>query len=105
MRRPHEGVFFMVSSPMGPVDPYPLLDLGELVALKLPPREAVIEGLIYCRSIVRLGAREKSGKSLMGVDMACSVVLGEEFLGRPTRRGPVALIPLEEQIAEIRQRI
>src|SRR5215203_504438 len=88
-----------------PVDPYPLLDLGALVALELPPREAVIDGLVYCRSLTRLGAREKAGKSLMGVDMACSTVLGEDFLGRPTRQGPVALIPLEELIGEVRQRI
>jgi hypothetical protein len=65
----------------------------------------MIEHVVPARAASRMGGREKGGKSLMSVDMACSVVLGEPFAGQATTPGPVALFPLEEYVGDVRQRI
>jgi hypothetical protein len=85
--------------------PFQLLSLQELVALELPPRRWVIEDLVPAQALTRFGAREKGGKSLMTIDMACSVVLAEPFAGLGVTPGPAALFPLEEYIGEVRTRI
>ena len=84
---------------------YRPLPLADLVALKLPEREAVVDGLLFAGSVTLFSAREKSGKTMIATDAACAITLGEAFLDRAVRQGPVIVIALEENIREVRDRI
>ncbi len=90
---------------MSGATPYRTLDLVELFALELPPLEYAVEGVLPLGSLTMLAAREKAGKSLLAVDLCCSIALGEPFVGRAVLEGSALLVPAEENIREVRQRI
>lgn len=84
---------------------YSPLGISELNALELPPVEYVIDGIIPAGALVLLHAREKSGKSLMAIDMLVSVASGETFLDRAVTQGPAAIVTLEDNLRDVRSRV
>ncbi len=86
-------------------DAFKPLSLSELMALELPIREWVVDGILPLGSFTMLAAREKAGKSLILTDLVCSVALGEPFLGLSVRQGPAVLVPAEDHIRDVRERI
>ncbi|MBC7540681.1 MAG: AAA family ATPase [Bacteriovorax sp.] len=58
--------------------------------------EWVVDGLLARESTSLVIAQPKVGKSELSRDLSASVAKGESFLGFSTKRGPVLLIPLEE---------
>ncbi len=82
------------------------LSIAELEALQLPEREDVVDGgLLVAGSVTLFSAREKSGKTMLCTDLACSIVAEQPFLDRAVASGPVIFIALEENIREVRRRI
>ncbi len=82
------------------------LSVADLEALHLPEREDIVGGgLLVAGSVTLFAAREKSGKMMLGTDLACCVVCEQPFLDRAVWPGPVIFIALEENIREVRQRI
>jgi hypothetical protein len=85
--------------------PFTTLTLEELIALELPHLEWAVDGILPLGSFTLLAAREKAGKSLLAVDLCCSIALGESFLDFAVRQGPALFVPAEENMREIRDRI
>lgn len=84
---------------------YTPLGISELNALELPPVEYVIDGIIPAGALILLHAREKSGKSLMAIDMMVSIATGETFLDRAVTQGPAAIVTLEDNLRDVRSRV
>jgi hypothetical protein len=84
---------------------YRPLTLPELYRFEIPPREWVVDELLPRGSLTLLAAREKAGKSLLAVDLCCSVAAGEPFLDRAVTPGPTLLVPAEDHIREIQDRM
>ncbi len=80
-------------------------DLASFGALHLLDVEHVVEGLIPTASLTLFAGREKGGKSLHMMDLACSVAAGEQYLGRDTIAGPVILGAAEDHPRSIRARL
>lgn len=89
----------------GPIRPFRPYTLEELFALPLPDLEWAVDGILPLGALTMLAGREKAGKSLLAIDLCCSVALGETFLGLTTRKGPVIYVPAEENVREVRDRI
>lgn len=85
--------------------PFHTMTLAELLALQIPELEWAVDGVLPLGSFTLLAAREKAGKSLLAVDLCCSVALGETFMDRAVRQGPALLVPAEENIRDVRARI
>jgi len=83
---------------------YKPLGIAELNALELPPVEYVIDGIIPAGALVLLSSREKSGKSLMVIDLLMSIATGESFLDREATPGPVVYLSLEDNLRDVRAR-
>lgn len=81
------------------------LSLEQLFALELPEVEYVVDGILPLGSAALLSAREKAGKGLITLDLCAAVALGEPFLDRAVREGPVIYCAAEEHIRDVRQRI
>ena len=65
----------------------------------------VWEGILPQGGMSLLVAKPKVGKSTLALNLAVAVSRGEDFLGRPTIRGPVVYLALEEKRGEIRKRL
>jgi hypothetical protein len=81
------------------------LSLAELCALELPDLEWVVEDLLPRGTLTLLSAREKAGKSLLAAYLAACVAHGEPFLDRAVAQGPVLLVPAEEHLRDVRDRL
>ena len=57
--------------------------------------EYVVDGLLPVGGTAILAGRPKGGKSTLAANLSLSVVRGESFFGRATRRGPVLYVALE----------
>ncbi len=98
-------------------DPYPpegammarpalhLLSLADLDRMEFPPTHWVVEDLIPAGTLILVVGRPKAGKSLLTIDLAASVALGETFLGRATTQGPAVLVPAEDALPLVRDRL
>jgi hypothetical protein len=84
---------------------YRPLTLRELYSFEIPRREWVVDEILPRGSLTLLAAREKAGKSLLAVDLCCSVAAGEPFLDRAVTPGPTLLVPAEDHIREIQDRV
>ena len=82
-----------------------LYSYDELIALDLPEPEYVVAGMFAKGNAVILNAREKSGKGFLMLDVAISIALGQPFLGREVKQGPVIYLALEESLQTIRDRL
>ncbi|MFL5759101.1 MAG: AAA family ATPase [Thermomicrobiales bacterium] len=94
-----------MSTAAPPIAPFETITLAELIALELPEVEYAVDGILPLGSLTLLAAREKAGKSLLLVDLCCSIALGEPFLDRAVKQGPAILVPAEENMREIRDRV
>jgi AAA domain len=61
------------------------------------------EGLLPSGGVSLLVAKPKTGKSTLSRGCAMAVARGKEFLGRPTVRGKVVYLALEEKRSEVRK--
>jgi hypothetical protein len=70
--------------------------IGELLAQPDTPLEWLVDGLLPREAISLLVGRPKSGKTTLCRTLAADVVGGSAFLGRPTERGAVIYVSLED---------
>lgn len=84
---------------------YEPLSPGQLNALDIPPIEYVVDDVLPQGACAELVAREKTGKSLMLIDMLVSIAAGEPFLDRAVSQGPTALVAMEDSLREARTRL
>jgi hypothetical protein len=57
--------------------------VGQLLRLDLPPRKALIEGMLHAGETIAIVGRQKVGKSRIVQQMALSLANAEPFLGMP----------------------
>ena len=79
-----------------------LTRLGDLIA---EPEEQVpwlLEGILPAGGLGLLAAKPKVGKSTLARCLALAVASGEPFLDRPTLKGAVIYLALEEKRSEVR---
>lgn len=94
-----------VGEPANQIDiPIPT-GMAALREKEYPPLEFLIDGLIAKGQFGTVAAPPKSGKSFLCLGKAKAVDVGEQFLGRDTRRGKVLYIALEDGDRRIHQRL
>lgn len=71
----------------------------------VPEREWLVDGLIPAKTVTLLSGDGEMGKSTLAVQLAASVVLGKDWLGRATRQGMVAYVSCEDDIEELQRRL
>lgn len=81
------------------------MTLAELNALDISDLRFVVEGILAQGCLNLHAAREKGGKSLQAADLAACVATGEPFLGLAVSQGPVVIVPAEEHLREVRDRL
>lgn len=67
--------------------------------------EAVVEGLIYRRSLIQVPGGTKMGKTFFILQLTICLLLGIKFLGKATRRARVLYLSLEMPSGEMRERV
>ena len=77
---------------------------ADLVAQDLPPQQFLVDGLIPAGQLVMLGGRGKAGKSWLVLQLIAAIDRGIQFLGKPTRRGRVLYLALEDGRRRMNQR-
>jgi len=84
----------------------PLLveSFADLVAQEFPPQQFLVDGLIPAGQLVMLGGRGKAGKSWLVLQLIAAVDRGIMFLGKPTKRGRVLYLALEDGRRRMNQR-
>lgn len=73
--------------------------------LEFPEARERVEGLLPAQGLALLLAAEKTGKSLLGLQLGMCVASGSPFLGRDTARCPVLLIEEEGTELEMQSRM
>ncbi|HSL82112.1 MAG TPA: AAA family ATPase, partial [Thermoanaerobaculia bacterium] len=71
---------YVASQPDGPVHLDTSLPLSEFLAVDLPPRRWIVEGLLQERDTAMLHSFRGIGKSRFAQGLACGVTAGGEFL-------------------------
>ena len=92
-----------VSAPAA--SPLGVLSDENLLALATEHVDWIVEGLLRESGIMVLSARPKVGKSELARNLAKSVAIGGEFLGRRCRKGKVVWVGLEEPVAHLQERL
>ncbi len=69
----------------------------ELMKLKDDPDNYLIEGLLWERNTVFILAKEKVGKSILSLQMACSLSCGEAFLGEYEIPEPMEILYIQAE--------
>ncbi len=84
----------------------PLLveSLADLVARDFPPQLFLVADLIPAGQLVMLGGRGKAGKSWLVLQLIAAIDRGISFLGKPTKRGKVLYLALEDGRRRLNQR-
>jgi hypothetical protein len=67
--------------------------------------EWVFEGYLPVGGLVLLAAKPKVGKTTLAYQLAVKIAKGEAFLERPTLKGPVLILALEEHPRDVRVRL
>lgn len=75
----------------------PIIDSVQLIATVTQPPVEIISGMVHQASKSMLGGASKTNKTWILADQAISVAHGIDWLGFPTRQGPVLYINLEIQ--------
>ena len=83
------------------VDRPPLLE--HIAKIKLTAPQYLIEGLIEQQSLCQIFGEPGTGKSFVGIDVACSIGSGKDFHGRPVIRGPVIYVAGEGRRGVVRR--
>jgi hypothetical protein len=84
---------------------YHPLSPEELNSLEIPPVNFLIDEIVPEGALIEVVAREKTGKSLLLIDMLVSIALGEPFLDRAVTQGPAILIAMEDSVRDVRERV
>ena len=83
----------------------PTLTLQEIVALERPLVVPQVGRLLDATEICLFTARQKEGKSTLGLQLAIDVSAGDPFLGQyPTRAGTVLYIDYENRLDNLKKR-
>jgi len=88
-----ESLGFVESGSSPPKHLFKLLTRDAL--RKLPRPEWLVEGVLPEKGVVFLFGAPAEGKSFVALDLAMSVALGAEWLGRETKRGAVVYVAPE----------
>ena len=80
------------------------LSAAELVNMELPMPEFFVENLLPEGATILAGP-SKIGKSLLAMDLANKICLGEDFLGRPTHQAAVMVYSLEDSFPRLKDRL
>lgn len=70
---------------------------SELMTLRDDPDNYLIEGLLWERNTVFILAREKVGKSILSLQMACALSCGESFLGEYEIPEPMPILYIQTE--------
>jgi hypothetical protein len=81
------------------------MTLDELNARDIPERKFVVDGILAEGCLNLHTAREKVGKSMQATDLAACVTNEEPFLDLAVSQGTVVLVPIEEHLREVRDRL
>jgi archaellum biogenesis ATPase FlaH len=67
--------------------------------------EALVEGLIYRKSLIQVPGGTKMGKTFLALQLTICLLLGIKFLGKITKRSRVLYLSLEMPTGEMRKRV
>ena len=78
------------------------MSMSQLFATEHEQIEWLVDHLLLASGLSLVGAKPKVAKSVLVRNLIFSVVRGEDFLGRKTKRGPAIYICQEDSIAIVR---
>lgn len=84
--------------------PLSVESFADLVARDFPPQLFLVADLIPAGQLVMLGGRGKAGKSWLVLQLIAAIDRGIPFLGKPTKRGKVLYLALEDGRRRLNQR-
>lgn len=84
--------------------PLRAVPLAGIVSKEYPPQQFLIDGLLPAGQFVMVGGRGKIGKSSLVLQGVAAIDRGLPFLGKPTKRGRVLYLALEDGERRIHQR-
>lgn len=71
----------------------------------LPARQWAVEGLVPFGAVTLFSGDGGSGKSTLALQLACSTVLGQRWLGRETKNGSAVYVSCEDDLDELHRRL
>jgi len=74
-----------------------ILSGRELMSIQFQPDNYIIEALLWERQIIGLVAKEKVGKSILSLQMACCLSCGENFLGEYEIPNPMNVLYIQTE--------
>lgn len=83
-------------------DTYGFKRLGDLLLEPEEDLEWVVDNILLSGGTAILSGRPKGGKSTLARALALNVARGEHFLGRPTTKGTVLYLGMEEKPSQVR---
>jgi hypothetical protein len=83
---------------VNPPKPPTVFNVGELMALEVPPPELLVEGLLPKRGVVLAIGKPKSGKTLLAVQLAIAVASGRPLFDtyRILEPGPALIVEQDD---------
>lgn len=78
---------------------------SRLLATEPPPRRWIVEDMVPAGAVTLLSGDGGTGKSLLAMQMAVSVVTGRPFFGRAVEQGPVLYVSCEDDLDELHRRL
>ena len=82
-----------------------LICAADLAGKPVPERRYIVREIIPDNTVSNLAGDGGLGKSLLAIDLAVSVVMGQPWLGFETTRGPVIFLSAEDDLDEIHRRL
>jgi len=84
---------------------FPILSPLDIADVPPPPRQWLVEGIIPLKAVTLFAGDGGTGKSLLALQLACSVAYGAPWLGFETLSGPALVVAAEDDRDEIHRRL
>ncbi|NDA37957.1 MAG: DNA primase, partial [Acidimicrobiia bacterium] len=100
-----EALAALLETPKGPPQPWEVVDIADLDWVEPLPPEQVWGAMVPAGVVTLFSAHGGKGKSLIGLMLCVSVVLGRELFGIPTRQGVAVFYSGEDDKRVVRHRM
>lgn len=101
--RPFEKILKSKQLPLLFNNEFNLVKAYDLLSQPKPDYEYVVEDILLTGGLGLMSSQPKVGKTTLLRHLCFAVAMGEDFLGKRTRKGPVIFLALEEHIYQMQK--